>query len=96
MDADRAIRQLRRAVGLEPSMSDYVVPAIGLVAVGMLAGAGIALLFAPSSGEQLRRDMTSKFEDLRSRLLVEERAALRIPGTANNRSANQPESQHRS
>ncbi len=72
MNIVRAIRQLRRAAGLEPSFADYIAPAAGLLTVGMLAGAGIALLFAPTSGKKLREDMENKISDLRSRFLLEE------------------------
>jgi hypothetical protein len=71
MNIFRAIRQLRQTVGLEPSFTDYIAPAVGLVAVGMLAGAGVALLFAPSSGKKLREDMEAKFSELRSRYMLE-------------------------
>jgi hypothetical protein len=76
MNIDRAIRNLRRSVGLEPSGFDLVTPAVGaavgLVALGMLAGAGIALLFAPMTGKKLREEMEHKFTDLRSRLMLPE------------------------
>jgi len=73
MNIVRAIRQLRRSVGLEPvGFTDYIAPAVGLLAVGMLAGAGVALLFAPTSGKKLREDMEQRFGDLRSRFMLEE------------------------
>jgi gas vesicle protein len=58
---------------MEPSASDYVLPAVGILAVGLLAGAGIALLFAPMTGKKLREEVENKFMDMRSRLLLEEK-----------------------
>ena len=79
MNIVRAIRQLRRAAGLEPSFADYLAPSAGLIAIGILAGAGIALLFAPTSGKKLREDMESKISDLRSRFLLEEGSKRLVP-----------------
>jgi hypothetical protein len=43
MNIVRAIRQLRRSIGLEPArLTDYAIPAAGILAVGLLAGAGIS------------------------------------------------------
>jgi hypothetical protein len=72
MNIERAILQLRRSAGLEPvGISSYVMPALGILAVGILAGAGVALLFAPTTGKRLREDMDRKFTDLRSKLMLE-------------------------
>ena len=66
-----AIREIRRSIGLEPvGVSDYLMPAMGILAVGMLAGAGVALLFAPTSGKKLREEMDRKIGDLRARLML--------------------------
>jgi hypothetical protein len=68
----KAVRQIRRSIGgLGPvGISDYLMPAIGILAVGMLAGAGVALLFAPTSGKKLREEMEHKISGLRSRLML--------------------------
>jgi YtxH-like protein len=72
MNIERAIMELRRSAGLEPAgVSNYVMPALGILAVGILAGAGVALLFAPTTGKRLREDMERKFTDLRSKLMLE-------------------------
>ena len=51
------------AVGLEPKRgaTDVLVPAIGFFAVGILAGVGLGLLFAPKPGYELREDLTEQF-----------------------------------
>lgn len=37
--------------------SDYLLPALAVFGVGALMGAGVALLLAPKSGPDLRRDL---------------------------------------
>jgi gas vesicle protein len=51
---------LANAVGLETrsSASSEVLSAISLFGTGMLFGAGLALLFAPKSGSEMRRDLS--------------------------------------
>jgi hypothetical protein len=83
------IRQLRKSAGLEPSFSDYIAPAVGLVVVGVLAGASLALLFAPSSGKQLREEMEAKLSEFRSRYMLESGQQPRM-GTQNNASRVEP------
>ncbi len=63
---------LLRMVGLQTkrSVAEWMLPSIGLFALGMLVGAGVALLVAPKSGRELReqwreRAQTSS-EDLAS------------------------------
>lgn len=50
------------------SAAAYVVPAISMFAVGILAGAGLGLLFAPSSGNETRRQIGTKVNDVTSRV----------------------------
>ncbi|MGC4114408.1 MAG: YtxH domain-containing protein [Myxococcales bacterium] len=61
------IRDLSRddllaAMGLQRKSTamDWIVPGLGLFAVGILVGAGMGLLFAPKSGAQLRSDLADK------------------------------------
>ena len=73
MNIQRAFRQFRRSIGLEPmGVSDFVMPAIGILAVGMLAGAGVALLFAPTTGKKLREEVEHKLSEFRSRLMLQQ------------------------
>jgi gas vesicle protein len=52
---------LASAIGLESrsstTMPDFL-PALGLFGTGMLFGAGLALMFAPKSGTEMRRDLS--------------------------------------
>jgi hypothetical protein len=69
MNFDRAIRQLRHSVGIQPmGVADFILPAAGVFAIGALAGAGIALLFAPMTGERLRQQLAN---DYRTRFMLE-------------------------
>jgi hypothetical protein len=73
MNFNSTIRQIRRSIGLQPAgLADFVLPAMGILAVGIVAGAGIALLFAPMTGRKLREEMEQKLSDYRSRLMVQE------------------------
>lgn len=47
---------LLRMVGLQTkrSVAEWMLPSVGLFALGMLVGAGVALLVAPKSGRELR------------------------------------------
>jgi hypothetical protein len=63
--------QLRRSLGFERNgLTDFALPALGLLTIGLLAGAGIALLVAPMTGQRLRAEMERKFGELRSRLIL--------------------------
>jgi gas vesicle protein len=51
--------EILAAIGLETkkSVSDYLLPALGIFGVGLVVGSGVALLFAPKSGSELRGDL---------------------------------------
>jgi gas vesicle protein len=51
---------LAHAIGYETRQSSAldIVPALSLFGTGMLFGAGLALLFAPKSGQDMRRDLS--------------------------------------
>jgi hypothetical protein len=52
------------ALGLQRrSSADRVAPVAGALILGGLIGAGIALLFAPKSGEELRRELGQRIDD---------------------------------
>lgn len=53
----------RRHGGVERTLS-----AIGLVAVGAAVGAGVALIFAPSSGQQLRARLSERVDEAKDRV----------------------------
>lgn len=52
------------AIGLEPKRStmDVVLPAVGFFAVGIIAGVGLGMLFAPKPGYELREDLTEQMK----------------------------------
>ncbi|MFN2377525.1 MAG: YtxH domain-containing protein, partial [Candidatus Binatia bacterium] len=53
---------LAGAVGLQTrhTMTQDVASVLGLFGTGMLVGAGLALLFAPKPGQELRKDLAEK------------------------------------
>jgi len=55
------------ALGLtsKPSTSDRLLGALSIFGVGLLVGAGAALLLAPKSGQALRSDLGERFRNLR-------------------------------
>ena len=70
------LNDLLGLVGLERRRStiQMILPAIGLVSLGAVVGAGTALLVAPSSGADLRQRLSDrvdkladKFEELQDR-----------------------------
>lgn len=46
---------------------DYLFPAIGLFAAGILVGSGLGLLFAPRRGSELRAELGQRASRLRAR-----------------------------
>lgn len=55
--------QILELLGLdsETSTTSSIVWSMGLVAIGAIAGAGVALLLAPQSGRELRETVGRKF-----------------------------------
>lgn len=55
------------ALGLisKPSTTHRIFGTLGLFGVGLLAGAGIALLVAPKAGLELREDLGQRFKKIR-------------------------------
>ena len=58
---------IARALGLQPKITDYIWPALGIFSVGALVGAGLALMFAPKAGAELRDEIGSKIDELAKR-----------------------------
>jgi hypothetical protein len=58
------------ALGLERRRTpiDVVIPAAGLFFAGLMVGAGVALLMAPKSGRETRREIRGRATNLRHRL----------------------------
>ena len=59
---------LLSALGLtgKPSTSDRLLGTLSIFGVGLLVGAGAALLLAPKSGEALRGELGDRFRNLRN------------------------------
>jgi gas vesicle protein len=55
------------ALGLtsKPSSSERLLGTLSIFGVGLLVGAGAALLLAPKSGDALRADLGERFRNLR-------------------------------
>lgn len=69
-DLESALRQLfddhRRS---SPSVqAGDIVPTMAAFGIGILVGAGVALLFAPASGEELREEISEQLGDLKNRV----------------------------
>ncbi|HEX2658782.1 MAG TPA: YtxH domain-containing protein [Polyangia bacterium] len=60
--SDLSKNDILAALGLavKPSATQKVASSIGLIGLGAVIGAGVALLLAPSSGEDLRSDLTQR------------------------------------
>jgi len=62
--------ELLRAIGLQRSSTNggELLGGVAVFGAGMLVGAGLALLFAPSSGAEVREQIGSKLEEVRDRV----------------------------
>src|SRR4051794_17011873 len=71
---------IANAVGMQQrssfSSSNEFLPALGIFGTGMLFGAGLALLFAPKSGSEMRQDIGEKVQEFggQAREMAEEYA----------------------
>jgi hypothetical protein len=63
---DEILRTLQSHRGT--TASHDLLPGLALFGAGVLLGAGLALLFAPSSGAELRENIGERFEEVRERI----------------------------
>jgi hypothetical protein len=78
MSTSQLLRGLRRgALSQLLRPEDYVVPAVAILGMGIVVGAGIALLLAPTSGKSLRDELDHTVTNLRTRFRPEKREATR-------------------
>jgi YtxH-like protein len=72
LDAVRGLssEDILAALGLQRKRStlDAVLPALGVFAAGLAIGTGVALLLAPKSGREMRRELKGKANDLTERI----------------------------
>lgn len=66
LQAFQSRENLATAIGLRPpaSTSGDLLTALGLFGTGMLLGAGLALLFAPMTGHEIRDGIAEKVGEL--------------------------------
>lgn len=75
--------EIIRALGLHARHShNDVMPSVALFGAGILVGAGLALLFAPTTGRELRSEISSKANDLAERVTTSAEHALGDNGKA--------------
>jgi hypothetical protein len=57
---------IAKAVGLEArsSATGEMLTAFGIFGTGMILGAGLALLFAPKAGHEIRQDIAAKVGEI--------------------------------
>lgn len=60
--------EILRALGLQTRAHHDVMPSLALFGAGILVGAGLALLFAPTTGQELREGISAKASDLADRV----------------------------
>jgi hypothetical protein len=78
---DATKEQILERLGLtaKPDFIDYLLPAAGIFAAGILLGAGLGLMMAPKPGAELREDLAARYADamrsLRSQLGNEQEAS---------------------
>jgi gas vesicle protein len=58
------------ALGLQTrsSTASWVLGTLGLFGLGMVVGAGVALMLAPKPGAELRRDLEGRIRSVRERV----------------------------
>ncbi|HEU5076916.1 MAG TPA: YtxH domain-containing protein [Polyangiaceae bacterium] len=63
------VADLLNTVGLERRRTtmDRLLPALGLIGLGTAIGAGVALLWAPSSGRELRAKVSEQIDNAKDR-----------------------------
>jgi gas vesicle protein len=66
------------ALGLQTrsSTTSWVLGTLGLFGLGMVIGAGVALMLAPKPGSELRRDLEDRIRNVRDRIGNSQQAAL--------------------
>lgn len=79
-------KDIANAVGLEarPSATGEMLAAFGIFGTGLILGAGLALLFAPKTGHEIRHDIAEKVGEIGEHL----RATVPHPATSSDGARN--------
>lgn len=68
---DDKVESLLGALGLaRRDSTEWIAPTVGALVVGAVIGAGLGLLFAPQSGEKLRKSLRMRAEEAKADLLA--------------------------
>jgi hypothetical protein len=67
--------------------AERTLSAIGLIAVGAAVGAGVALVFAPSSGQQLRARISDRVDEAKDRVFDAANSMTHVGSSSSNRAA---------
>lgn len=57
--------QVLHALGGKPTVEDTMMSSFGIFAAGIVLGAGLAVLFAPKPGSEIREAISEKISNLR-------------------------------
>jgi hypothetical protein len=58
--------QLLQSLGAKPAASDDMMASFGIFAAGIVLGAGLAVLFTPRPGAEVREAISDKISNLRT------------------------------
>jgi gas vesicle protein len=67
-----------------------MLPAVGLLAMGIAIGATAGLLFAPSSGRRLRQDVGDRLDQIREKVKTEAKRAAANATQPSSQPSSQP------
>lgn len=63
------------------SLIQFVLPAVGLLAIGAAIGGGAGLMLAPWSGRRLRQEVGGRIDQIRERLKSDQRKQETVNAT---------------
>jgi hypothetical protein len=64
------------------SLVQFVLPAVGLLAIGAAIGGGAGLMLAPWSGRRLRQEVGGRIDQIRERLKSDQRTREMVNATS--------------
>jgi hypothetical protein len=78
-DIDNILDLVRRE--RRRSLVQFVLPAVGLLAIGAAIGGGAGLMLAPWSGRRLRQEVGGRIDQIRERLKSDQRTQEMVNAT---------------